>query len=174
MKHFSRALTLAVGLLTATFSGSAGALEFSFTYDGRSYGYASYVDAAHYDAGWWYGLPEGGYFEAYHNTDRDDWDYSIQYYASTPAPNLSSSWVDFGDGVQHSLASLGVVAGVGTPDYYSSGWHWSGPYLQWASPSLVQSVHLTSAPPVPEPGVYAMLLASLGLIGVVARRRRSA
>jgi hypothetical protein len=36
------------------------------------------------------------------------------------------------------------------------------------------NVFLTDAAPIPEPGTYAMLLAGLGVVGLVARRRRAA
>lgn len=39
---------------------------------------------------------------------------------------------------------------------------------------LIDDVHLGVAAAVPEPGTYAMMLAGLGAVGVIARRRRSA
>jgi hypothetical protein len=51
--------------------------------------------------------------------------------------------------VEHSYKSLGTTADIGSPGFTSF------------------------AAAVPEPETYAMLLAGLGLMGAVARRKRS-
>jgi hypothetical protein len=64
--------------------------------------------------------------------------------------------------------SSGFVAGLNTIDFYVEG---NGITDGFA----LRTVDFTAAPvtaPVPEPETYAMMLAGLGLLGVVARRRK--
>jgi hypothetical protein len=85
-------------------------------------------------------------------------------------PDLLNSWVDYGDGNgATSLSLLGAVVNNGTP----AGHYWShdGFYAQWSSLYDVKSGVLTAGV-VPEPETYALLLAGLGILGVVLCRRK--
>lgn len=57
---------------------------------------------------------------------------------------------------------------------YRAGWQDfdGGGNSGWTYNLLLNSVAVAPAPPVPEPGTMAMLLAGLGVLGMVARRRR--
>ena len=55
---------------------------------------------------------------------------------------------------------------------FSGEWLGSGLGLNETQTPFVQIGALSPAPVVPEPETYAMLLAGLGMVGVVARRRR--
>ena len=71
-----------------------------------------------------------------------------------------------GNGVLHT-----TVSGVGTTKITASG---NIDTLASSSYSAYGKVVYTYAMPVPEPETYAMLLAGLGLVGAIARRRKSA
>ncbi|RZT09375.1 PEP-CTERM protein-sorting domain-containing protein [Duganella sp. CF402] len=64
-----------------------------------------------------------------------------------------------------------TVAGVGTTKVTASG---NIDTIASSSYSAYGKVTYTYALPVPEPETYAMLLAGLGLVGAIARRRKSA
>jgi hypothetical protein len=75
-----------------------------------------------------------------------------------------TSWSDFS-------ASSGFVSGVNTLDFVVTNWAQSsgnptGLRVEFASSDVAAAV--------PEPETYAMLLAGIALLGVVARRRKSA
>jgi hypothetical protein len=75
-----------------------------------------------------------------------------------------TSWSDFS-------ASSGFVSGVNTLDFVVTNWAQSS-----GNPSGLRVEFASSdvAAAVPEPETYAMLLAGIALLGVVARRRKSA
>jgi hypothetical protein len=74
--------------------------------------------------------------------------------------NATDSWVDYGQG-RVSLSEFDLVLNI------------NGEVAGWISDYRITSGQLAySLPAVPEPETYAMLLAGLGLVGAVARRRR--
>jgi len=77
--------------------------------------------------------------------------------------DLDASWVDFGNG-HISLSSYGNIET--TPGFHTVR------YVEIES-GFFQSAHLVyTVTSVPEPETCAMLLAGLGIVGAVARRRR--
>jgi hypothetical protein len=79
--------------------------------------------------------------------------------------NSSSTWAA---GTSIGLIGRGVTFGANTFDYvlgYNDSYH----HADWDD--LVIGVNIA---PIPEPETYAMLLAGLGLMGFVARRRKKA
>jgi hypothetical protein len=97
-----------------------------------------------------------------------------------------ASWVGFENGSQYSFNSMYDMsnrsyAADGGADGNSSvtgfwRWYWAESPLGAAMPTHVhlafQPLGVGPTPAVPEPETYAMLLAGLGLVGFVARRRR--
>lgn len=83
-------------------------------------------------------------------------DWLIPYESGSPFPIIGISWFPAADGV------LRLAFG---PPYYT------GVSEVNSADALVSYTSRTLAP-VPEPQTYAMLLGGLGLLGVVARRRR--
>ncbi|MDR3213273.1 MAG: PEP-CTERM sorting domain-containing protein [Azoarcus sp.] len=75
--------------------------------------------------------------------------------------DLEQSWVDFGNG-HISFAEYGPVE-------ITTDWH-TMRFVEIES-GYFQSAHIVYLP-VPEPETYAMLLAGLGIIGAVVRRRK--
>jgi len=77
--------------------------------------------------------------------------------------DLDQSWVDFGNGNIH-LSQYGEPA-------IASVWHF--PYFMEIESGYFQEAHLVyDVRLVPEPETWAMLLAGLGIVGAVTRRRR--
>lgn len=81
--------------------------------------------------------------------------------------NLTADWYWSGteNAVRPSLAvAFGMFGGIQDPDFY-----------KWGSNMNALAVHSGHiAAPIPEPETYAMLLTGLGLLGVMARRRKEA
>ena len=79
-------------------------------------------------------------------------------------------------GVSYSYAS-GLV-GLETPDKNNTSWSGSTLTLAgsgWNAGSSGDHVRvMTAVNPVPEPGTYALMLGGLGVVGLLARRRRAA
>ena len=112
-------------------------------------------------------------------------DHSFIYKASAGAVELVFMWHDW-DG-QNAFASDVLLsdpaatytqvtysnwsnqAQIGLKDFAATSSNWSGPTVS-ASNVGATSPYLTT-PAIPEPETYAMMLAGLGLIGGVARRR---
>jgi hypothetical protein len=103
--------------------------------------------------------------------------------------NWEESWVSFSDGSQYSFLAMNSLPGLlGTYTGNSTGRDPAGSVDTWWKWSMAESpmgdampthVHLSfqplgvgPTPAVPEPETYAMLLAGLGIVGFVARRRR--
>ena len=89
---------------------------------------------------------------------------------------------DYGYMTDGNFYLLSDIATVG--DYANSGWNtytfgsaYTG-YLEFGvnnvlDTSLSSQLHISNVSAVPEPETYAMLLAGLGLVGWMARRRKS-
>ncbi|MDR3323237.1 MAG: PEP-CTERM sorting domain-containing protein [Zoogloeaceae bacterium] len=89
--------------------------------------------------------------------------------------DLSLSWIDYGFG-QVSLDSVGASFSAGSAYNTLAGIYEPIYTYKWNFEGVIQSASITyayGAPAVPEPETYAMLLAGLGLMGVIARRRRN-
>jgi hypothetical protein len=93
----------------------------------------------------------------------------------------AASWVEFDDGNRYSYQEIidnpfaHNVSIAPTSNSFTLQWNWDESPLGTSIPVHVQFVYtpLSALPPaVPEPETYAMLLAGLGLVGIVARRRR--
>ena len=76
----------------------------------------------------------------------------------TEEPSLSIFYVWHGD----ELVDSALLTSRGNPI-----WPWS----EWA-PTRAEFLRSATPPPIPEPETYAMLLAGLGLLGVVRRQQR--
>lgn len=110
-----------------------------------------------------------------HTPNGIDYDYR-------PAPGDSFTWLTVG-GAATGLDSLGwdlVVVGEGwtstvaSSDWGSSQWIWGPTQSDGVNIAFYGDRIEFSAAPVPEPESYAMLLAGLGVVGWMARRRRMA
>ena len=95
-----------------------------------------------------------------------------------PLPNGAQVAVNFGSTTQNFIASVNGSHSTYTMDYFS-GANAGATLLQFASVggdnysgAVLDNVSVTAA--VPEPETYAMLLAGLGLLGFIARRKKSA
>ena len=96
--------------------------------------------------------------------------------------DLQNTIVHYEDGSEASLAQIAGSLDAGDPDNYvrvSSTWLGEANALdaRWFSNSRFTSITIAwnngPTPAVPEPETWAMLLAGLGVIGSVARRRRA-
>lgn len=84
-------------------------------------------------------------------------------YENTGTYNLSSGGISF-----TNSAALDEAAG-----YLSAMSSFSGPNLDLQVLTSSTNQDVAFAAPVPEPGTYALMLAGLGAVGFVARRRRA-
>ena len=90
-------------------------------------------------------------------------------YSLNGAPLVNGVWPDDFSYVLSPTVTLssGFVAGSNTIDFYVEG---NGIYDGFA----LKTAGFTSATPIPEPQTYALLLAGLGTVGLMARRRKQA
>jgi hypothetical protein len=92
------------------------------------------------------------------------WEVVNEGTASAYNVNSGDFYVSSGDSSVRSLANTWLTNAMA----------WTGPSTQslnvWAGPNSTQDLGVFA--PIPEPETYAMLLAGLGLMGFVARRRR--
>ena len=71
-----------------------------------------------------------------------------------------------------SYTFLGLVANQTYDVLFTGKWKGSGAGYDLVTAPSVQIATISPLPVVPEPETYAMLLAGLGMVGVIARRRR--
>jgi hypothetical protein len=86
-------------------------------------------------------------------------------------PNLgfNGGWGDQAYGLTLALGNL--AAGAHTVEFYASGGWQAGLDESWGVDNVLVSGDLAN--PIPEPETYALMLAGLGVVAAVARRRRS-
>ena len=93
----------------------------------------------------------------------------------TPNLLLGSAFDDHSTGSRFLSFSYHLTPGTyyAAVSGYRAGWQDfdGGGHSGWTYNLLLNSVTVAPAPPVPEPGTVAMLLAGLGVLGMVARRR---
>jgi|CXWL01.1.fsa_nt_gi hypothetical protein len=99
--------------------------------------------------------------------DIDFTDPQSAFHVVTPGPASDGTWFD-------STGALPIVVGgggfTGGTDFSNGVWIASTNYVALAGNSYDDVTWITSV--VPEPETYAMLLAGLGLLGFMARRRK--
>jgi hypothetical protein len=84
---------------------------------------------------------------------------------------FNGGWADAAYGLTLSLGNLG--AGAHTVEFFASGNGWqAGLDESWGIDNVLVTGDVAN--PVPEPETYALMLAGLGVVGAVARRRRAA
>lgn len=153
---------------------------------------AKHVASSVFDVLAWAGLEEVTQYTAYNQTHQAN---GAEWYFN----GYSMGFAGLGDIIQQSSADVNGSSWVGTPERDRLSWHTSTDsnwgqdsaavpqYVEggWRSGSNIGLnnsqdwqryvlVFQDNIAPVPEPETYAMLLAGLGLITVVARRRRKA
>ncbi|MDR3323363.1 MAG: PEP-CTERM sorting domain-containing protein [Zoogloeaceae bacterium] len=191
MKNLVRILTVVFAVLSATLGSTASAntstnalLATPLNYvqgSGSSYPF-SYASVGHFfldSVSTGLSTMQVGYTEDYMGhvgTADNGYGQTLALRDKFGPIDLSLSWIDYGFG-QVSLDSVGAyftrefgyntLAGIYEPVYTYS----------WVFAGVIKSASITytyGAPAVPEPETYALLLAGLGLMGVIARRRRAA
>jgi hypothetical protein len=172
MKNILRIMTASlVVLFSAAFSSAASASVIDFSgYDAEwsdpAWGVGNYV---HYTI-----LPDDNFFHVHYAPAAymyDGNDYSVLLYGYIPNVDRVNSWFEVEGYGQLSFQDFDTLAINSSPTGRSFGndwiWNWEGNNLNVTAGHIVYG-----APAVPEPETYAMLLAGLGLMGVIARRRR--
>jgi hypothetical protein len=91
------------------------------------------------------------------------------------AIDYDKSWVDFGEG-HFSLSdfcsfAICVTGQKGLPG--DNNWSEDRSYFAaaYSDKKVISAQFVVNVPGVPEPETYAMLLAGLGIVGTIARRR---
>ncbi|MDR3323530.1 MAG: PEP-CTERM sorting domain-containing protein [Zoogloeaceae bacterium] len=171
MKNIIRIMTASlVVLFSAAFSSAASADVIDFN------GY----DGAWSDPAWGPGyvhqtiLSDTQIFDVFYAPiQRPENNYFVSYIGYFPNVDRVNSWFEVEGYGQLSFLEFDTLAINSSPLGGSSGndwaWYWQGQNLNVTAGHIVYG-----APAVPEPETYAMLLAGLGLLGVIARRRRKA
>jgi hypothetical protein len=175
MKTSNSFLAAALATALMAFSGaSANASTYSFTQGG-------YTDGATFS-----GTFKGSDFD--HNgvlTQNEIWDFNGTihggYWNSLPIANRSNGSVSFQYNLDNNI--LGDEAGETVHVYYR-GWQiefYSGNgtnrgfirgFGSEPAPTTAEWIHVTEVSPVPEPESWALLLAGVGLLGCMAKRRQ--
>lgn len=75
-----------------------------------------------------------------------------------------------GDGYRNFVAGIDTTNTFSKVSFYGDGW---GEYLVAGGTIRYSTLDIGSVPAVPEPETYAMMLAGLGLMGAIARRRKA-
>lgn len=195
MKNFIRFIVLSIALLSssargtpidasATVSGSANhwTYDFAFTNNMDSDWKLYFIGVAlphpgtpvttgglvNWGHGTWVTWPVGGSYVVY-NTNWYDESYSGIAAGETTHLRVSDS------GNEPLWEVNWAVYAISSSSPYSSDWDAIYPYSHLGSdsnPLFEGQAIVTAVAAVPEPHTYLMLLAGLGLAGVVARRRR--
>ncbi|MDR3213479.1 MAG: PEP-CTERM sorting domain-containing protein [Azoarcus sp.] len=160
---------------TATEERGADAVAYEGTNPQEATGYSWYVNNE-----------TGESYEHYSETiDISAWYFPNNPYFETDMPwfgglDLASSWLDF-EGDDRGAISLfeffASASAMGVSQYGVTLAFNESEFLYGGGsqfPSILAAALVYNTPAVPEPETYAMLLAGLGLVGVVARRRRHA
>ncbi len=78
------------------------------------------------------------------------------------------------EGVVDSMVSKTFSLAAGSYTLWAGGANYAGQFAATPQATYGLGVSIGVTPAVPEPETYAMLLAGLGLVGIMARRRRAA
>ena len=129
-----------------------------------------------------YAIAQAADVDIYNDAPNDGLIFSVVSTRRVQGVDLSAlSALAFGDPAGNLWSSTGVPTSIDTAlggkyaNLVGSVWENTGTPgdAGFSFGASLTSLQLQSVSPVPEPGTYAMLLAGLGAVGMVARRRRN-
>ena len=168
MTSFVRFLARSMALATLLFAGAvAHATTYYFNATSTS---AGFLGSFHLDSS----VLDGSSFQYVDNSLLLGLDFTNPYsgfHVTTIGPVGQGTFIDSSGLLPTVVGGIDFTGGTSFDDGV---WIAGTSYIYLAGNSFSDVAWTTTTAPVPEPETYAMLLAGLGIIGAVARRRKQA